>query len=357
MPVKKLKNHPHIYERISDDGTRLTGYQVKIRRQGFPHYAKTFDDLEEAKAAVLRVKLDQAGGLTIDRLKPEKITVADVLKKRIADIEAGRYRHKSKDGDLYRLQRIVRDDDLACFTLANLRAEHWQDWITYRLESVAPSTIKRDLAILRPMFRTLCIELQITDCLAGVKNPTVMDERIRRFRPGEEARLFAEISAAQNPWVLPAAVFALESGCRRSELLAVEWEDYSPRDHTIWLSTAKNGRGRFILLTEKAEQVLLTLPGANMRAGKIFDTTADTIKQAFERARERAGMPDFRWHDFRHEAISRLFDDGWKIDDVMDFSGHVDVKSLLRYRHTTVSKTVSKLRDTEKRREFVEAAE
>lgn len=33
-----------------------------------------------------------------------------------------------------------------------------------------------------------------------------------------------------------------------------------------------------------------------------------------------------RWH-FRH-AVSRCFDAGWTSEQVMDFSGHIDIKSL-----------------------------
>jgi len=60
-----------------------------------------------------------------------------------------------------------------------------------------------------------------------------------------------------------------------------------------------------------------------------------------------ASIETLRWHDFRHEAISRCFDAGWTIDQVMDFSGHVDVKSLLRYRHPKVDQAVARLRAME----------
>ena len=62
------------------------------------------------------------------------------------------------------------------------------------------------------------------------------------------------------------------------------------------------------------------------------------------------GHPDLetvvtpRWHDFRHEAISRCFDAGWTAEKVMDFSGHVDIKSLLRYRHPKIDDAVARLR-------------
>jgi len=178
-----------------------------------------------------------------------------------------------------------------------------------------------------------------------LKNPRVIDERIRRISPEEEALLFAELANARDPIVLLAAQFALEVGCRRSEQLRVEWTDYDRQKGTIWLPDAKNGRGRDLLLTRKAQAIIDSLPRP-VDGGRIFNVSGEKLKQAFENARERAaakavamGRPDLanvatiRWHDMRHEAISRCFDAGWTSEQVMDFSGHVDIKSLLRYRH------------------------
>jgi len=172
----------------------------------------------------------------------------------------------------------------------------------------------------------------------------------------EEALLFAELIMAENPIVPLAAEFALETGCRRSEQLRIEWKDYDRRRGTVWLADAKNGRGRHILLSERAVQILEALPG-RAAGGKIFKISSNALKKAFEYARARAarrarsmGREDLvsvgtlRWHDFRHEAISRCFDDGWTSEQVMDFSGHVDIKSLLRYRHPKVDQSVARLR-------------
>ena len=61
MPTIKLKGADYIYERITADG-RLTSYQVKIRRKGFPVHNTSFDDLEAAKAFVRQVLHDQDKG-------------------------------------------------------------------------------------------------------------------------------------------------------------------------------------------------------------------------------------------------------------------------------------------------------
>lgn len=81
--------------------------------------------------------------------------------------------------------------------------------------------------------------------------------------------LFAELIKAEDPIVPLAAEFALETGCRRSEQLRIEWKDYDRRGGTVWLADAKNGRGRHILLSERAVQILEALPG-RAAGGKIF---------------------------------------------------------------------------------------
>lgn len=167
---------------------------------------------------------------------------------------------------------------------------------------------------------------------------------------------------AQDKIVPLAAQFALETGCRRSEMLRVEWPDYDTRGSTIWLADAKNGRGRYILLSEQAQKIVEALPG-RAQGGKLFKVSGNQLKKAFEYARARAAkraeslgrldlvsVGTLRWHDFRHEAISRCFDAGWTSEQVMDFSGHVDVKSLLRYRHSKVDESVARLRALKKSR-------
>nr|MBF0683785.1 tyrosine-type recombinase/integrase [Pseudomonas sp.] len=160
--------------------------------------------------------------------------------------------------------------------------------------------------------------------------------------------MFDELQRAQDAIVPMAARFALETGCRRSEQLRVQWSDYDVTGGTIWLADAKNGRGR--------QAIVEALPG-RAEGGNIFKTTGNQLRKAFEYARSRAskraveaGRADLvtvktlRWHDFRHEAISRCFDAGWTSEQVMDFSGHVDIKSLLRYRHPRVDQSVARLR-------------
>lgn len=357
MPIIKLFGDDFIYERLSSDG-RLTSYQVKIRRKGFPHQSVSFDDLDDARRFVRRVLVDQDKGHKIDRLIGHRTLVGDVIDEAIAAIDSGRRKTKGSPDERYRLVKFKRDFAALCATaLADASEDMFEDWIADRLEVVKPNTVLRDFRLLKPLFATAARKYDLRRSpMDYIKPPRSIDERIRRLLPEEEALLFAELLQAQDPIVPLAAQFALEAGCRRSEQLRVEWSDFDAKGGTIWLADAKNGRGRYLLLTEAAQAIVEALPG-RAEGGKIFKTTGNQLKKAFENARARAarraegmGRPDLvsvgtlRWHDFRHEAISRCFDAGWTSEQVMDFSGHVDIKSLLRYRHPRVDQSVARLR-------------
>jgi integrase len=58
---------------------------------------------------------------------------------------------------------------------------------------------------------------------------------------------------------------------------------------------------------------------------------------AWERLKTRAGIRDLRFHDLRHEAISRFFELGLSIPEVSLISGHRDARMLFRYTHPCLS--------------------
>jgi integrase len=96
-------------------------------------------------------------------------------------------------------------------------------------------------------------------------------------------------------------------------------------------------------------------------AGKVISLRADSITQAFDRAKERAretyqkeckksGVkpnPDFlndlRFHDLRHEATSRLFEKGLNPIEAASITGHKDLRMLKRYTHLDPTKLAIKL--------------
>ncbi|MBR1943154.1 tyrosine-type recombinase/integrase, partial [bacterium] len=56
---------------------------------------------------------------------------------------------------------------------------------------------------------------------------------------------------------------------------------------------------------------------------------------------KKAGIEDFRFHDFRHTAATRMLEKGADIRTVQEILGHSSVSVTERYTHTNANKKKS----------------
>ncbi|NCQ33515.1 tyrosine-type recombinase/integrase [bacterium] len=94
---------------------------------------------------------------------------------------------------------------------------------------------------------------------------------------------------------------------------------------------------------DRAAALIDALPRIDAR---ILPYNPDSVSAAFDRACVKAGIEDLRFHDLRHEGISRLFAEGLEIQEVALISGHQSWTMLRRYTHITPEAVVEKLRRT-----------
>jgi integrase len=88
----------------------------------------------------------------------------------------------------------------------------------------------------------------------------------------------------------------------------------------------------------------LEIIGTTPRAGdNVFPVTANALRLAWERLRRRAGVSGLRFHDLRHEAVSRFFEKGLNMPEVAAISGHRDPRMLMRYTHPKAEAIAAKL--------------
>ena len=97
------------------------------------------------------------------------------------------------------------------------------------------------------------------------------------------------------------------------------------------VENTKNGEARHIPLTPTA---ILTLKNITKENELVFNYTADAIRQAWERFKNKYGFEYLRFHDLRHEAISQLFELGLSVPEAAAISGHRTVSQLFRYAHS-----------------------
>ena len=61
----------------------------------------------------------------------------------------------------------------------------------------------------------------------------------------------------------------------------------------------------------------------------------NTLRRAWERAREKAGIPWFKFHDLRHTGLTIFAQQGATLAELLHRGGHSDVDVALRYQHAT----------------------
>jgi integrase len=80
-----------------------------------------------------------------------------------------------------------------------------------------------------------------------------------------------------------------------------------------------------------------------VRGDYLLPTTDVALRLGWDRLVKRAGIKDLRFHDLRHEAISRFFELGLNMAEVALISGHKDPKMLFRYTHLRAENIAAKL--------------
>lgn len=323
---------------------RGTRYQVQVRRQG-KAVSQSFIKLSDAKewARMMEVAADR-------QELPDRIALraeADSLTKTTLRQLVERYRdevsptHRAGETEQIVLNAFLRDQKRLCSkALAEVSAKDFVSYRDERLRTVSSATVKRQLVPLRHMFKVAVSEwgLKVANPLEALK---IADSRPRerRLRQGEEARLLEAARCCRTRGIMPRVIlFALETGMRRGEILAIRQQDIDWSEPSLLIPEAKNGHARTIPLSPAAVALLkaptsLGTPCDGNPGDRPFPMTGNALRLAWERLCKRAGIEDLHFHDTRHEAISRLFEKGLSVPEVALISGHKDYRQLARYTH------------------------
>jgi len=153
--------------------------------------------------------------------------------------------------------------------------------------------------------------------------------------------------AAATPKLQPLIKFALQTAMRREEISKLKWDNIDFNRKTAFLEETKNGESRIVPLSPEALEILKNIP-RNI-SGLIFDLPVKSISGAMYRACKNANIDNFSFHDLRHEATSRLFENtDLDVMEIKMITGHKSLQMLARYTHLKAHKLVDRLSGTKK---------
>jgi integrase len=348
------------------EGIQVRGphpFRVQVRRNGV-YQTKTFEKLSEAQEWQRVMEGKVTGEEPVDLKRARSTTLARACDWMLDGKRVGtnpdaknvsaklRYWKESKfadwslasihDWDLIEWRREVLDEDgaedgEACGPAAECGAQT----AIHRLNALSK--------LIQIWARAHKIPLE-NPVKPGVR-PGKPDGRDRRLSGDEEKRLLEAADKSSRPWLKAAVIISIETCMRQSELAGLIWDQVkltSEYPH-VDLPKTKNDRPRRVPLSERALSAFKSLKpkgtAAAIAAQSVLPVeTGRGIIHAFRDAIEDKNFPDLRWHDLRHEAISRLFElTDLRENEIMAISGHLTPAMLTRYTHLRADRLGARL--------------
>ena len=307
---------------------RGKSWNAQVRVSGWRSFTKSFPRKSDA--------LDWVRGLE-NHLKngsPPRVDVGTITLRELLQTYAKKVsiHLKGSEIEIYKLNLYVKHP-IADNKLINLTQRHFEILRDERLRQVKSGTVRADMMLFRRLFRTAINKWGYGLPINPVEHldlPSPHKSRKRRLNQGEKERLLTAASSQRNIYIASIVEFAIETGMRRSEILKLGWCDVDLDNGFALLFDTKNGEDRRVPLTKRCLEVLREVPQDDER---VFPINANCLRLAWSRARKKANVHDLRFHDLRHEAVSRFFEMGMSVPEVALISGHKDLRQLFRYTH------------------------
>ena len=301
-------------------------WQVQVRSRKAGSLGKSF----HRKADAQKWALEQETLIQTSQFKKtniQNLTLKDLMAayaRRVTPSKRGAAQESC------RLKRLLREDTIMRCPLPDAEPPIFAQFRDKRLKD-GVRACQYDLALIRHAWNIARIEWGWSlkdNPIAFIRIPKSNPPRERRLRPGEYEALRHAGRKTRSWYLWPVIDIAIETAMRRSEILNIEWKHIDWKNKRVLIPLAKNGRSRWVPLSEVA---LAHFNQAPRTSDHIFPITAVALRQSWERLRKRAHIEDLTFHDLRHEGISRLFESGLSIPQVMMISGHRTASQLFRY--------------------------
>ena len=336
--MTKKREAPGIEERLNDDGS--ISFRARVRMRGFPHLSKTFERKTDARKWIQDTEAAIRGG-NVMSTEAQRTTLREALERYSREITP---RKKGARREQDRISTWKRHP-LAVRFLAQLRGA---DFAKYRddrrAEGRAENTIRLELALISHLFEIARKEWGMEGLRNPIANMTMPAGSRRRERrlPSDEATALTTELIRRGPYMEPLAALAIETAMRQGELLSLIWGDINLPKRLARLRDTKNSEPRDVPLSNRALQILMALPRQLENSSPVFPLSQDHVIREFRQACTAAGIENLKFHDLRHEAMSRICEK-LPMHEAMRVTGHKTPSMLMRYYHPKAEDLARKL--------------
>lgn len=339
-----------ISKRKTSTGETRYRVQIRIKRGGEIVHAesRTFSKLAVARAWAKDREVQLADPAELAKVAHVGVSVGQLISRYIEEVSPLRAFGRTKDASLLALC----EEGIAQRNALTLTTRQILQHLTERRQGGAgPATVQQDLAWLRVVLRyarrvwQVPIDTTVVDDAAETAKEHRITarprRRIRRPTADELTRITRYFQGRRRGIPMDLVLWlAIYSGRRQAELFRIRQADLHPDSGTYLVRDLKHPDG------SAGNDKMATLPPAGWamieaiqkRVGEdelLLPFNPRTASSAWTRACKVLDIKDLRFHDLRHEACSRLAEDGATIPEIQQVSLHDSWSSLQRYVQVT----------------------
>jgi len=318
---------------------RGNNWQARTNCKGVRQSA-TFPTKAEAVAWATQVENEILSGA---RGKVKAVTFGKLLQEYAEKVSP------SKRGGKWEITRIalICKDEIALVKLSELSGPDFAKWRDRRLQSVSAASVRREWNILSAAINIAIKEWEwlSVNPMMSVKRPVSPPSRERIFTDTEIELLCHTLGydANKKPQTVTARVgaamlFAIETGMRAGEIVALKWSDVDKT--VVQVRQGKTDAAtRRVPLSKAAQSILGNLP---KDSEFCFDINTKQIDSLFRKARDKALIEGLHFHDTRATAVTRL---AKKVGilDLAKMIGHKDLRMLQIYYRDSAEEIAKRL--------------
>ena len=326
-----------------------------IRKRGWPATIKTFRTKRDAQDWARRTEDEMVRGVYIDRAGSDRILLKNALDRYLREVSSTK-RESTAYAEQHKAKALKAK--LGAYSLAAITPDLVAEYRDERLEAgKSPSTVRLELSLLSHLFTIAIKEWRVGlfyNPVSNIRKPAPAKGRDRRLTADEEQALFKACDKHSNPMLGWIARIALFTAMRAGEIKSLTRQQVNLQKRTVYLSETKNGSARTVPLTREATDVFRVALSNPVRPfdidlifwgepGRDGKRRPYEFRPAWHRTLKEAGINGLRFHDLRHEAVSRLVEVGLGDQEVAAISGHKSMQMLKRYTHLRAEDLVARL--------------
>ncbi|MES9830530.1 MAG: tyrosine-type recombinase/integrase [Candidatus Thiodiazotropha sp.] len=341
-------------ERLGKYGARVTA-QIRIQRKGKKHTeSKTFSTEKAAKKWAKKREVELDDSKEFDSATFQGKTLKELISRYIEKVGGKKGFERTKQSHL----NFLKTQDIAEEDVRDIDASMIVDHLQKRSEKAAPSTVMNDFVYIGVVLRHARVAWKVPfdldileEARTTAKNANYIarsGKRKRRPTADELRKLFAYFEKKDKRSSYPMVLIiwlVIYSGRRTAELCRIKRSEINREEKLYWVRDVKHprekeGNDKQAKMPDKGWEVLdRILEEVPEKDDRLLPLNPKTIGSKFTDACKFLGIENLHFYDLKHEALSRLAEDGYTIPQITEVSLHDDWGSLAIYVNLNPQKT------------------